>query len=147
MNEGVAYIISDILADNFARQMAFGPHSALEIPGYKVAVKTGTTNDKKDNWTVGYNPDFLVLVWVGNNDNSPMHPYLTSGITGAAPIWNRVMTELLKNYNQQRKWFNKPTEITERICYFGKVEYFVKGTENKVSCREGLFTPSPTISR
>ena len=147
MNESVAYIISDILADNFARQMAFGLHSALEIPGYKVAVKTGTTNDKKDNWTIGYNPDFLVLVWVGNNDNSPMHPYLTSGITGAAPIWNRVMTELLKNYSQQRKWFDKPVEITERICYFGKVEYFVKGTENKVSCREGLFTPSPTISR
>ncbi|MEK7522162.1 MAG: penicillin-binding transpeptidase domain-containing protein, partial [Patescibacteria group bacterium] len=98
IDPAIAFIVNDILSDNFARISAFGTRSSLEIPGYKVAVKTGTTNDKKDNWTIGYTPEFLVAVWVGNNDNSPMNPYLTSGITGAAPIWNRVMSYLLKNY-------------------------------------------------
>ncbi len=145
MDEGIAYIISDILSDNFARRWAFGTNSALEIPGYKVAVKTGTTDEKKDNWTIGYTPEFLVAVWVGNNDNTPMNPYLTSGITGAAPIWNRVMKLMLTKYGSNR-WFQKPTDITEKICYFGKTEYFLKGTETKASCRDSLFgvTPSPT---
>ena len=67
LDEGIAYIISDILSDNFARRWAFGINSALEIPGYKVAVKTGTTDEKKDNWTIGYTPEFFVALWVGNN--------------------------------------------------------------------------------
>ena len=104
IDPAIAYIISDILSDNFARIFAFGPGSSLEIPGYRVAVKTGTTNDKKDNWTIGYTPEFLVTVWVGNNDNTPMNPYLTSGITGASPIWNRTMSYLLKNYGSGNKW-------------------------------------------
>ena len=142
INPAIAYIISDILSDNFARTWAFGPNSFLEIKGYKVAVKTGTTNDKRDNWTVGYTPDFLVIVWVGNNDNSPMNPYLTSGVTGAAPIWNRVMSFLLKNYGSS-SWYEKPENVVEKICYFGRKEYFVKGTENKVNC-QAFITPTPT---
>lgn len=142
LDEGIAFIIADILSDNFARQWAFGPHSFLEVNGYKVAVKTGTTDNKKDNWTVGYTPEFLVLVWVGNNDGSPMHPYLTSGITGAAPIWNRVMTFLLKNYGEG-KWYEKPENIVEKKCYFGRNEYFLKGTENLVNCYVDL---KPTSS-
>ncbi len=146
MDEGVAYIINDILSDNYARIWAFGSNSFLEIPGYKVAVKTGTTNDKRDNWTIGYTPEFLVVVWVGNNDNSPMNPYLTSGITGAAPIWNRVMSYLLKNYSQKENyWYKKPENIVEKICYFGRKEYFIKGTTDKISCRQSLLmTPTPT---
>jgi len=143
LNPGISYIISDILSDNFARTWAFGPNSYLEIPGYKVAVKTGTTNDKRDNWTVGYTPEFLVVVWVGNNDNSPMNPYLTSGITGAAPIWNRVMSFLLKNYGSGL-WYEKPENVVEKVCYFGRKEYFLKGTENKVNCQASLMTPTPT---
>jgi len=143
LNEGISYIISDILSDNFARVSAFGPNSFLEIPGYKVAVKTGTTNDKRDNWTIGYTPDFLVAVWVGNNDNSPMNPYLTSGITGAAPIWNRVMSFLLRNYGDHN-WYQKPENIVEKICYFGRKEYFISGTENKVNCQASFITPTPT---
>jgi 1A family penicillin-binding protein len=142
LDEGIAYILSDILSDNFARQWAFGPHSFLEINGYKVAVKTGTTDNKKDNWTVGYTPEFLVLVWVGNNDGSPMNPYLTSGITGAAPIWNRIMTYLLKNYGQGL-WFEKPENLVEKKCFFGRNEYFIKGTENSVNCFVDL-KPTPT---
>jgi 1A family penicillin-binding protein len=142
LDEGIAYILSDILSDNFARQWAFGQRSFLEVNGYKVAVKTGTTDNKKDNWTVGYTPEFLVLVWVGNNDGSPMNPYLTSGITGAAPIWNRVMTYLLKNYGQGA-WYEEPENIVEKKCYFGRNEYFIKGTENSVNCFVDL-KPTPT---
>jgi len=147
MDEGTAYIISDILSDNFARRMAFGSNSSLEIPGYKAAVKTGTTDDKKDNWTIGYTPEFLVAVWVGNNDNTPMNPYLASGVTGAAPIWNRVMSYVLKKYGDSKAWFSRPDNIVEKTCYFGKTEYFIKGTENKVSCRASLFGTTPTPAK
>lgn len=144
VNEGIAFILDDILSDNFARQLAFGQHTLLEIPGYKVAVKTGTTDQKKDNWTIGYTPEFLVAVWVGNNDNTPMNPVLTSGITGATPIWNRVMTYVLKNYGDGNKWYSKPDNIVEKTCYFGRPEYFLKGTETTTSCKDSLFKGTPT---
>ncbi|NTU46560.1 PBP1A family penicillin-binding protein [Candidatus Roizmanbacteria bacterium] len=143
LNEGVAFIISHILADNFARQNAFGAHSSLEIPGYTISVKTGTTNDKKDNWTIGYNGDYLVAVWVGNNDNTPMNPSLTSGITGAAPIWNRVMSYLVTNTTASTPWLNKPDNVVAKDCYFGRKEYFIKGTETNVNCM--FATPSATL--
>ena len=98
--DGVAFIISDILADNGARLLEFGDNSQLKIPGQTVSVKTGTTNDFKDNWTIGYTPSFLVATWVGNNDNTPMSG-LVSGITGAAPIWNDIMSYLLKRQNSR----------------------------------------------
>ncbi len=144
LSPGVSYIISDILSDNQARTMAFGSRSALEIPGYKVAVKTGTTDDKKDNWTIGYTPEYLAVVWVGNNNNTPMHPYLTSGITGAAPIWNKVMTYLLTHNGSHNTWLSQPSDLVEKNCYGNKVEYFVRGTENKVSCARINLTPVPT---
>jgi membrane peptidoglycan carboxypeptidase len=136
ISEETSYILSDILSDNFARRWEFGTRSALEIPGYKVAVKTGTTDMKKDNWTIGYTPDFVVSVWVGNNDNTPMNQYLASGITGAAPIWNRMMSYLLTKYGAH--WYEKPSGIVEKQCYFGKTEYFIKGTESKVSCSSSI---------
>lgn len=105
----IAYLITDILSDNKARTPAFGSNSLLNIPGYQVAVKTGTTDSKRDNWTFGYTPDFVVGVWVGNNDNSPMDQKLASGITGASPIWNRIMTEILKNTTPVA--FQKPPNI------------------------------------
>lgn len=92
----VAYLINSILSDNNARSIAFGVNSLLNLPG--VAVKTGTTDSKRDNWTFGYTPDFVVGVWVGNNDNSPMDPRLTSGITGAAPIWNKITQVMLQTH-------------------------------------------------
>jgi len=61
-----------------------------------VAVKTGTTQNQRDNWTIGYTVDYLVATWVGNNDNTPMS-YVASGVTGASPIWNKTMTYLLKD--------------------------------------------------
>lgn len=94
--EEVTFIISDILADNQARSMAFGTNSVLNIPGQTVSVKTGTTNDYRDNWTIGYTPKYVVTTWVGNNDNSPMGS-VASGITGASPIWNEIMSFLLED--------------------------------------------------
>ncbi len=92
-----SYWLTDILSDNNARLPAFGNYSKLTVPDHKVAVKTGTSNNFRDNWTIGYTPNLLTVVWVGNNDGSFMNQNLVSGITGAAPIWNEVMTGLLKD--------------------------------------------------
>ncbi len=146
VSEETSYILSDILSDNFARRLEFGSRSALEIPGYKVAVKTGTTDMKKDNWTIGYTPDFVVSVWVGNNDNTPMNQVLASGITGAAPIWNRMMTYLLTKYGAH--WYEKPAGVVEKQCYFGKTEFFTRGTESKANCTTAILgTPVTTPTK
>jgi 1A family penicillin-binding protein len=138
LNEGVAFIISDILSDNKTREAAFGPNSALVIPDNKVAVKTGTTNDVKDNWTIGFTQEFLVASWVGNNDNTPMNRNLVSGITGAAPIWNRVMTYLVENKSSNPgQPFPVPGNIVTREC-MGRTEYFIAGTEQTVPCRKAV---------
>lgn len=94
IDSNVTRILSDILSDNVARTPTFGSNSSLVIPGRQVAVKTGTTNDNKDAWTIGYSPSVAVGVWVGNNDNTPMKK---GGVALAGPIWNEVMTEALKN--------------------------------------------------
>ena len=91
----VAYSLIDILKDNTARAPEFGFNSSLVVKNHpEIAVKTGTSNDLRDNWTVGFNQNFLVLTWVGNNDNSSMSR-IVSGITGAAPIWNKIMLVIL----------------------------------------------------
>ncbi len=91
----VSYLISHILLDNNARSAAFGPVSFLNVPGHpEVSVKTGTTNDRRDNWTIGYSPSILALSWVGNNDNTPMSGAV-SGVSGASPIWNRIIKNAL----------------------------------------------------
>jgi membrane peptidoglycan carboxypeptidase len=88
----IAFMISDILSDNDARAPAMGIDSPLLLDGIVAAAKTGTTNDFRDNWTVGYTPHLVVAVWAGNTDNEPMAEG-TSGLAGAAPIWNQFMTE------------------------------------------------------
>jgi membrane peptidoglycan carboxypeptidase len=140
--EGVAFIISNILADNGARLLEFGDNSQLKIPGQNVSVKTGTTNDYKDNWTIGYTPSYLVAAWVGNNDNTAMSG-LVSGITGAAPIWNDIMSDLLKDKTPE-PILQPPSVIQKNVCSDTgllppppgsgpscptRLEYFVKGTE------------------
>lgn len=89
--------ITEILSDNQARSSAFGFNSVLNIKGFNVAVKTGTSNNLKDNWTIGYNKDYLVATWVGNNDSKPMSS-IASGITGASPIWSKIFVSLLKQH-------------------------------------------------
>jgi len=96
LSRETSFLISDILSDDGARSMVFGRGSKLNIKDHpEVAVKTGTTNDMRDNWTIGYTSDYVVTVWVGNNDNSKMS-WVASGITGATPIWNKVMSYLVK---------------------------------------------------
>lgn len=91
VDSDVAYIVSHILSDNGSRSMVFGESSYLNVKGHsEVSVKTGTTNDFKDNWTIGYTPHILVLTWVGNNDNTPMRGAV-SGVSGASPIWNKII--------------------------------------------------------
>jgi membrane peptidoglycan carboxypeptidase len=142
---GVSFIISHILQDNGARAPAFGINSDLRIGNLPVSVKTGTTNDLRDNWTIGYTPDLLVASWVGNNDNTPMSG-VASGVTGASPIWNEIMSHLLEG---KTVTFPKtPSSVVEKfVCNYssapqdpgstqacsGRREYFIKGTENKTS--------------
>ena len=112
-----AYLVSHILQDNNARTLAFGSNSELVIPDQIVSVKTGTTNDLKDNWTIGYTPEFLTVTWVGNNDNSQMS-YIASGVTGAAPIFNDIMSYVLRD--QEPVWQEKPADVIEgTVCPSG----------------------------
>lgn len=128
ISEEVAYLLTHILSDNGARTPAFGPSSPLLIPGYSVAVKTGTSDNKRDNWTFGYTPNLVVGVWVGNMDNSPMDPSLTSGITGAAPIWHEIMANLLQARKEAS--FPKPEGIMEGAVD-GKRDLIIAGVPPK----------------
>ncbi len=108
-----AFLISHILSDNAARTPAFGPNSVLNLP-FQAAAKTGTTNDFRDNWTVGYTSDVVVGVWVGNADNTPMRD--TSGLTGAAPIWAEYMKFAVQHLTSgSSAFFNPPAGISEQV--------------------------------
>ncbi|MGQ9625906.1 MAG: penicillin-binding protein 1C, partial [Anaerolineae bacterium] len=107
-----AYLITDILADNEARTPAFGPNSVLRL-SRPAAVKTGTTTDFRDAWTVGYTSGLVAGVWVGNSDNSPMQN--VPGSRGAAPIWHNFMEEALAGTSPHN--FPRPPGIeTIEIC-------------------------------
>ena len=107
-----AYIITNILSDNSARAPAFGVNSAFNLP-FDIAAKTGTTKDYRDNWAVGYTPEWTVGVWVGNFDGSPMRKI--SGITGAAPVLKEVALKMNKLYPSTP--FKRPLGIkTARVC-------------------------------
>lgn len=107
INESVALMISDVLSDNVARAPAFGENSYLVVPNYDVAVKTGTTNDYRDAWIVGYTPNLVVGSWAGNNDNSSMEKKVAGFII--APLWNEFMTYALERLPKQS--FPKPTPV------------------------------------
>lgn len=142
LDPGVAFILSDILADNNARLIEFGANTPLNIPGRRISVKTGTTDNKRDNWTIGFDQNALVATWVGNNDNTPLNPALASGITGAAPMWNKIMSLMLAK-SATPSAFPIPPNIVKKFC-FGQDRYFVKGTENSVNCRQILPSVIPT---
>lgn len=112
MDARTAYLITNILSDDYARRSTFGAGSPLHL-NRPVAAKTGTTQDWRDNWTVGYTPDLVVGVWVGNADNEPMRH--VSGVTGAAPIWHDIMTELHKT--RPARDFVRPAGLVEKeVC-------------------------------
>ena len=119
MDRAPAYLVSHILQDNAARQQAFGLHSELVIPNQIVSAKTGTTNDLRDNWTIGYTPEYLVATWVGNNDNTRMDGRVVSGITGAAPIFNDIMRFILTD--KEPVWQTKPPDVlSAQVCAHGQ---------------------------
>jgi 1A family penicillin-binding protein len=107
-----AYLITHILADNAARTPLFGANSPLRL-SRPAAAKTGTTNDFRDSWTVGYTPDIVVGVWVGNADNQPMRDM--SGLAGAAPIWHNVIERSLAD-RPVRDFIRPPAVVTMEIC-------------------------------
>jgi penicillin-binding protein 1C len=108
-----AYLINSILSDNEARTWMFGSNSALNL-SFQVAAKTGTTNDFRDNWTLGYTPDLVTGVWVGNADYTPM--VNTSGLSGAAPIWSQFM-QIAVPYASggNPRPFVRPAGIVDRV--------------------------------
>jgi 1A family penicillin-binding protein len=113
-----AFMLSDILSDDDARQPAFGRNSSLVIPGHDVAVKTGTSGsssaDVRDGWTIGYSPEVVTAVWVGNTDNGPIGAG-QSGTRIAAPIWNSFMTRYLAS-RQPQSFVRPPGVIDMEIC-------------------------------
>jgi len=139
LDPAVTFLISHILLDNNARTAAFGPSSFLNVKGHtEVSVKTGTTNDRRDNWTIGYTKDAVVTVWVGNNDNAPMSGSV-SGVSGASPIWNKIMKATLSAYEVGgHSWPKQPDGVVgSNICNDTgdirpdcqtRFEYFLAGT-------------------
>ena len=132
----VAWLISDILSDDNARSTGFGLNSTLKLDR-AAAVKTGTTTNFHDNWTIGYSPDLLVGVWVGNSGYEAMHN--VTGLTGAAPIWHEVMRGLLQG--RPDRPFDRPEGLTRfevcplsglrptSACTHRRPEWFILGTE------------------
>jgi membrane peptidoglycan carboxypeptidase len=119
----VSFIMADMLSNDRNRQLAFGPNSDLVIPGHRVAAKTGTTNDFRDNLTVGFTPNLAVAVWVGNADHTPM--LHVSGIVGAAPIFHAFMTQALSG--QPDSWFSVPDGL-QAVNMNGYTAYLLPGT-------------------
>jgi penicillin-binding protein 1C len=135
LDEGVAFLINHVLSDNNARLLTFGANSYLNM-GDSIAVKTGTTNDKRDNWTIGWTDQAVVGVWVGNNDNSPMRQ-VASGVTGSSPIWRRIMVEVNKSIPPEG--FSPPGTVEATLVdlvsgypahddYPSRSEYVIRGT-------------------
>jgi 1A family penicillin-binding protein len=112
--EAIAYQITSILSDNDARAPMFGPNSVMRLKDDRpAAVKTGTSNDFKDSWAVGYTPDLVVGVWVGNTDNTPMQE--VAGSNGAGTIWREIMERAHENKPPQE--FARPANLKEvSIC-------------------------------
>ena len=134
--------ITDVLSDDTARRLTFAPNGALVIPGHDVAVKTGTTNDFKDLWTIGYTPDLVAGVWAGLNDDTPLY----KGITGT-PIWHEFMTKALAD--EANDPFEKPAPIPNydslplvlRGIWQGGTSYIVDTVSGKLATQ---FTPKST---
>ncbi|HEX5691845.1 MAG TPA: PBP1A family penicillin-binding protein [Roseiflexaceae bacterium] len=166
--EQLAYLITDMLSDNVARQFMFGPGNVMELAnGRLAAVKTGTSNEWRDSWAVGYTPDITVGVWVGNSDSSPMEE--VAGSNGAGTIWREIM----ERYNQDRPLqpFPRPTgldvaticadtgALAGDACPNRMDEQFIAGTQPKTadvtlrtmrvggdgSCLAASYTPADQV--
>lgn len=145
-----AFIISSILSDDVARSATFGNSLTLSRTA---AVKTGTSEEYRNEWTMGYTPNLAVGVWIGNNDNSPMS---VASSVGAGPIWRSIMEEILATKPVEE--FTPPSSIVQQlICrYSGAIaeneggntitEYFRSSTLPSTRCNESLPEPEPEES-
>ena len=120
----VSFIMADMLSSDRNRSLEFGRNSDLVVPGHHVAAKTGTTNDFRDNLTIGFTPNLAVAVWVGNADHTPMRN--VSGIVGAAPIFHGFMTQVLSG--QPDSWYAVPDGL-HAVTMNGYTAYLLPGTE------------------
>jgi len=144
LNPKIARLINDILSDNQARAYAFGENNWLTLGSRPVAAKTGTTNDYRDAWTIGYTPSIVTGVWVGNNDNMPMKRGAAGGAV-AAPIWHNYMDRVLGDTPIEQ--FRKPEiKKTGKPVLDGQVEGNIKV---KIDRASGLlateYTPASYI--
>ena len=117
LSDSLAYLINNILSDNQARLPAFGPGNPLEL-SRPAAAKTGTTNDNRDAWTMGYTPSLVTGVWVGNNNNAPMGDDMT-GVNAAGPIWHAIMEYIEKRpeyANSPADWTRPATIVEVPVC-------------------------------
>jgi membrane peptidoglycan carboxypeptidase len=122
IDPNVAFIIASIMSDDRNRCLEFGCGGDLTLPGRHVAAKTGTTQDFRDNWTVGFTPSLATAVWVGNPDYQPL-AHNSTGIVGAAPIWHQFMLQALAQ--KPDEWYGVPAGVDQ----VGG-NYFLPGTEN-----------------
>jgi len=124
----VAYIVEQMMSDDSNRAMIFGRGSNLTLPDHKVASKTGTTEDYRDGWTVGYAPAIASAFWFGNANFSPMAQYLEASVI-AAPVWHNFMEWTLSNHLMRPggEWFAKPPGLVQYVVA-GKVQWFLPGT-------------------
>jgi membrane peptidoglycan carboxypeptidase len=122
VSQQVAFIVNSIMSDDRNRCLEFGCNGDLTLPGRHVAAKTGTTQDFRDNWTVGFTPSLAVAVWVGNPDNHPLANNST-GIVGAAPIWHQFMVQALAGHPDE--WYGKPAGVDQ----VGQ-NYYLPGTQS-----------------
>ncbi|HEY4500562.1 MAG TPA: transglycosylase domain-containing protein [Candidatus Paceibacterota bacterium] len=144
MPANVAETISSILSDNTARTPAYGPNSVLYFPNRDVAVKTGTTNDSRDAWTIGYTSNLVVGVWAGNNDNSPMVKKVAGQIV--APMWSAFMRKALETIPDERFIPPTPTDPSTlkpvmRGIWQGGQTYTIDKISGKIATE---FTPLET---
>jgi len=135
LEPNIAENISDVLSDNVAKAPEYGTNSVFTFPGREVAAKTGTTNDSKDAWTVGYTPDLVIGTWAGNNDNTPMHKNIAGLII--APLWRQLMDSALATTTSND--FTKPQPIDQTIkpvlrgLWQGNETYFVDKISSKIA--------------
>ena len=142
MDPGAVYILNQILTDDRNRQLEFGLGSDLTLAGHLVSAKTGTSEDFRDNLTIGWTPHLVTATWVGNANDSPMHG--TTGITGAAPIWHAFMLHALKNVPDN--WATAPADVFSQPAGSYNPAWFLQGTTAQTAANALLGGRTPLTS-
>ena len=123
----VAWIMQAIMSNDNNRAMIFGHNSLLVIPGHTVGVKTGTSDNFADAWTVGYTPHLVVAVWGGNADWRMKMSYNSDSYYIAAPMWHKFFADALSALHLRNEWYRKPAGVITQYCH-GAVAYYLPGT-------------------